>query len=93
MARIVRQTIPAPPGHYDQQYTARLVDAINKHMFQQAQGESIAARFVATDTPIIGAAPNLPNTSTLATGTLVLKPLPGAPAGTYYLTVVQESDP
>jgi hypothetical protein len=93
MARIVRQTIPAPPNHYDREYTARLVDAINKHMFQQAQGESIAARFIATDTPIIGAAPNLPSTATLPTGTFVLKPLPGAPAGTYYLTVVQESDP
>jgi hypothetical protein len=93
MARIVRQTIPPPPGHYDQQYTARLVDAVNKHMFQQAQGETIATRFIATGTPIIGPSPNLPDTSTLATGTLVLRPLPGAPAGTYYLTVVQESDP
>lgn len=93
MARIVKQTIPAPPGHYDQQYTARLVDAFNKFMFQQSQGESIAARFIATDTPIIGVSPNLPDTSTLPTGTLVLRSLPGAPAGTYYLTVVQETDP
>lgn len=80
MARIVKQTIPAPPDHYDQQYTARVVDALNRYMFQRSQGEIIAARFVATDTPIVGASPNLPDTSTLPTGTIYLSSIVGATA-------------
>lgn len=90
MARVVKQIVPAPPDHYDREYIAKLADALNKYMFQrQALGELIAARFIMTDPPTIP--PDA--TPQLATGTLVLKPLPGAPAGTYYLTVVQETDP
>ena len=76
MARSVRQLIPAPPDHYDQQYLSRLVDALNRYMFQrQALGELIAARFIMTDAPSI---PDLfPDTTTLATGTLYLDQING----------------
>jgi hypothetical protein len=86
MARIARQTIPAPPDHYDQQYISRVVDALNKYMFQRSQGEIIAARFISTATPIVGPSPNLPDTKTLANGTIYLGPVIGASAdpSTYY---------
>jgi len=91
MARIVRQTLPKPPAIYDQAYIADLADAVNEYMFQrEAPGEVIAARF------IMVAPLHIPDdqatTAGLPTGMLVLKPLPGQPAGTYYLTVVSKQD-
>ena len=94
MPRQVRQTLPEPPPVYDQAYIARLADAVNRYMFQRDSGEMIAAHFIVTDPIQIGAPtpPGLPNTSGLPTGLVVLKQVPGAPAGTFFLTVVTESD-
>jgi len=92
MARSVRQVLPDPPPAYDQAYLAQLADAVNHFMFQAtAPGEVIAARFIMI-LPI-----HVPGdqatTAGLPTGTLILKPFPGQPAGTYYLTVVAPGDP
>ena len=96
MPRQVRQTLPEPPPVYDQAYIARLADAVNRYMFQRDQGEMIAAHFICTDPIQVGAGSGpigLPNASGLPTGLIVLKQVPGAPAGSFFLTVVTESDP
>jgi hypothetical protein len=71
MARTVRQTLPKPPPIYDQGYIAQLADAVNEYMFQrEALGEQISGRFVMTNPVSIPG--DLPDTKTLATGTLYL---------------------
>jgi hypothetical protein len=71
MARIVKQNLPQPPPQYDQEYVAQLANAVNRYMVQrEAQGEVIAARFVMTDPVMVPG--DLPDTSTLATGTQYL---------------------
>jgi len=94
MARVVRQTLPEAPPVYDQAYVAQLANAINRYMVQrESLGESIAARFIMTDLVRVGTGPDdYPDTKQLATGTIYLKQVPGAPAGTYFLTVVTEGD-
>lgn len=85
MARQVKQTLPQPPPVYDQEYIARLANAVNSYMFQaQALGEVVAARFIMTDLPTttVGA----PN------GMLYLVEYPPG-SGQYFLSVVQETDP
>jgi hypothetical protein len=68
MARVVRQRLPEPPPQYDQEYIAQLAEAVNRYMVQrEAQGELIAGRFIMTDPVNIPG--DLPDTSTLATGT------------------------
>jgi len=91
MPRDVRQALPRPPTVYDQSYIAQLADAINRYMFQaQAPAEVIAARFICVDPLRIPG--DLPDTVKLPTGMLYLKQVPGAPAGTYFLTVVTQED-
>jgi hypothetical protein len=96
MARIVKQNLPQPPPEYDQAYTAQLARAVNQYMIQrESAGEVIAARFIMTDPPYVGGTPPVtgyPDTKELPTGTLYLKQVPGAPAGTYFLTIVTEND-
>jgi hypothetical protein len=96
MARVVKQNLPEPPPQYDQAYIAQLTKAVNQYILQrEALGELIAARFIMTDPPYVGTGtpvPGYPDTSKLPTGTVYLKQVPGAPAGTYFLTVVKESD-
>jgi hypothetical protein len=71
MARSLRQALPQPPPVYDQAYIAQLTDAINRYITaKESQGEEIAARFVMTDP--VSVPGDLPDTSTLATGTLYL---------------------
>jgi hypothetical protein len=95
MPRQIKQTLPTPPPVYDQEYIARLADAVNRYMFQaQAPAEVTAARFVCTDVPVL---PELstggPDTRGLPTGAIYLAQVPGAPAGALFLTLVTESDP
>jgi hypothetical protein len=86
MARYVRQTVPDPGAEYDQTKAQKVAAALNRYMYQaQVQGETVAARYIMTDQPT--------GPEGLAVGTIYLKQLPGAPAGTYYLTVVTEEDP
>jgi hypothetical protein len=86
MARQVRQKIPDPGPEYEQKKAQQITAALNRYMFQaQAPGEVIAARFIMIDNPT--------STVGLAVGTLYLKQMPGQPAGTYYLTLVQPGDP
>lgn len=86
MPRQVRQSVPAPGPEYEQAKAQRMVAVMNNYMFQaQAPGEVVAGRFIMIDNPT--------STVGLAVGTLYLKQLPGAPAGTYYLTVVTKEDP
>lgn len=86
MARQVRQKIPDPGPEYEQKKAQQITAALNRYMFQaQALGEVIGARFIMTDNPT--------SPSGLALGTIYLKQMPGQPAGTYYLTVVQKGDP
>lgn len=85
MARQVKQTLPQPPPVYDQEYIARLANAVNGYMFQaQALGEVVAARFIMTDQPT--------SPSGLPNGTLYLVEYPVG-SGQYFLTVVQPTDP
>jgi len=92
MARTVRQALPQPPPAYDQAYLAQLAEAINYYMFQrEAPGELIAARFILVDPLHVPG--DQATMAGLPTGMLVLKPFPGQPAGTYYLTVVTPQDP
>jgi hypothetical protein len=87
MARTVRRPLPEPPVVYDQSYIAQLAEAINQYMFQRtAPAEITAARFILVDTITVGV--DVPDTSTLPSGMLYLLQVPGAPAGTYFLTVV-----
>ena len=86
MARQVRQTVPVPGPKYEESKAKKMAAALNNYMFQaQAPGEVIAGRFIMTDNPT--------DTVGLAVGTIYLKQLPGAPPGTYYLTVVNDTDP
>jgi hypothetical protein len=85
MARQVKQTLPQPPAVYDQEYIARLANAINSYMFQaQALGEVVAGRFIMTDqvTTTVGA----------VVGTLYLVEYP-AGSGQHFLSVVKATDP
>jgi len=92
MARAIRQSLPKPPPTYDQAYMAQLADAVNRFMFQEtAPGEIIAARFIVVQP--IHVPGDQATTAGLPTGTIILKPFPGQPAGTYYLTVVAPGDP
>ena len=87
MARQVRQTIPRPPAEYDQDYIARLVDAVNNYMFQrEAQGEMIAGRYICTSMPS-----NVDGTANLPTGTLYTKPCPAC--GFDVVCIVKTTDP
>jgi hypothetical protein len=91
MSRAIRQSLPLPPPQYDQEYIAQLADAVNRYMAQaQAPGEITAARYIMVDPPLVP--DDYPTTALLPTGTLYLRQVPGAPAGTYYLTVVKKSD-
>jgi hypothetical protein len=73
VARIVKQNLPQPPPEYSQEYIAQLADAVNRYMIQrEAQGEMIAARYIMTDPVSIPG--DLPDTSTLPTGTEYLTP-------------------
>ena len=91
MARVVKQNLPQPPETYDQDYIAQLVGAVNRYMVQrEAQGEMVAARFIMTDP--ISVPGDYPTTAGLPTGTIYLKQVPGAPAGTMFLTVVGKGD-
>lgn len=98
MARVVKQTLPQPPPEYDQAYIAQLANAVNRYMIQrESLGEMVAARFIMTDPPrvvpgALATSPDFPNTIELPTGTIYLKQVPGAPAGTYFLTVVTKQD-
>jgi hypothetical protein len=94
MARIVKQNLPQPPPEYDQAYIAQLARAVNQYMIQrESASELIAARVILVDPPTVGTGPGTyPDTSKLPTGTVYLKQVPGAPAGTYFLTVVKETD-
>lgn len=99
MARVLRQIIPKAPTEYDQNYIQALADAINRYIVQrEAQAETIAARFVMTDVPADVARPGPPaiaadDVSTLATGTMILRQVPGTSgeAG-LFLTVVTPQD-
>jgi|SRR5215471_20613836 len=96
MARVVKQTLPAPPPVYDQTYIAQLTNAINRYMVQrESLGELITARVIMTDPPRVSASPgpgDYPDTSQLPNGTVYLKDIPGTPKGTYFLTVVTPED-
>ena len=83
MPRQIKQTLPQPPPVYDQEYLARLAEAVNKYMFQaQALGEWTAARYIMTDPPL--------TTMGSPVGTLYLKNC--ATCG-LVLSVVQVGDP
>jgi hypothetical protein len=74
MARQVRQTLPDPPPQYDQEYIAALARSINSFMGQAtALAEVTAGRFITTDPVAVPG--DLPNTTTLPTGMLYLKPI------------------
>jgi len=98
MARAVKQNLPQPPPTYDQEYVAQLANAINRYMVQrEAPGESIAARFISTDMPIVDKTPPTgvtayPDTSQLPNGTLYLTAVPGGTAGQYFVSVVKKTD-
>ena len=99
MARVLRQVLPKAPTEYDQNYISQLADAINRYIVQrEAQAEVIAARFVATDVPSDVARagpPAIPadDVSTLATGTLILRQVPGTSGDAgLFLTVVTPQD-
>lgn len=90
--RQIRQQLPKAPPTYNQEYISQLADAVNDYMIQAtALGEVAAARFVCV-APITVPV-DMPDVSTLPTGTFYLKQVPGAPAGTYFLTVVTPQDP
>jgi hypothetical protein len=90
MARVLKQSLPKPPDHYDQAYISQLVDAVNRYMFQaQAQGETIVARLIMTDPP--GPADSPP--TGLPTGMVYLKQVPGGAPGDVFLTIVKDTDP
>ena len=90
--RQIRQKLPEAPPVYDQAYIAQLADAVNDYMVQAtAPAEVIAARFICVDP--VNVPNDIPDTSTLPTGMLYLKQVPGAPAGTYFLTIVTPQDP
>lgn len=96
--RILQQVLPNAPAHYDQVAMNQLVSAVNNYMNQTQQpGDVVGGRFICSDPIIVGPTsdPNatLQDVSTLPTGTFYLMQLPGAPAGTYYLTVVLPSAP
>lgn len=91
--RILQQTLPQAGPAYDQTYLNQLVNAVNNFMNQTAApGDVIGARFILQDYPVVN--PNdpsglaYPDTSQFPNGMLYLLPLPGAPPGAYYLTVV-----
>ena len=94
MARVIRQTLPQPPPSYNQAYIAQLANAINRYMVQrESLGEVVAARYIMTDPPRVGEeATDFPDTTRLPTGTLYLRQVPGAPANTYFLTIVSDQD-
>ena len=99
MARTLRQVIPKAPPQYDQTYITQLADAINRYIFQrEAQGEMIAARFVATNVPSTvprTGPPAVPadDVHGLPTGTICLKHVPGTTGdGGLFLTVVTPQD-
>lgn len=90
--RPIRQRLPTAPATYDQIYIAQLADAVNDYMIQAtAPAELVAARFICSNPVTVP--DDMPDTSTLPTGTLYLKQVPGAPAGTYFLTIVTAQDP
>lgn len=96
MSRVVRQTLPDPPEAYSQEYVFRLVNALNLFMNQvTAPAEFVAARFISTDAPIVdatGLTPgSIPDTSSLATGTLYLTPNPNAPPA-FLFSIVTGAD-
>jgi hypothetical protein len=73
--RQIRQLLPKAPPAYDQDYIAQLADAVNDFMVQAtAPAEVTAARFICTD-PVYVPSTDVPDTTTLETGTLYL----GAP--------------
>lgn len=91
--RLIRQKLPQPPPVYDQAYLAKLADAVNAYMLQAtAPSDVVAARFIWTDPVRIPE--DLPDTSTLPTGTVYLLDLPGGSGGkpAYFLTVVLNTD-
>jgi len=91
MGRVIKQPLPQPPAAYDQTYIAQLADAINDYMYQaQAPAEVIAARFILIDPLRIPT--DVPNTTGLPTGMMYLKQVPGATAGSYFLTLVMDTD-
>lgn len=93
--RTIRQKLPTAPPTYDQTYIAKLAEAVNDYMIQAtAPAEVVAARFICVDPIVVGTVPpaDVPDTTTLPTGMFYLKQLPGAAAGTYYLTLVLTTD-
>ena len=99
-SRVVRQTLPDPPVVYDQQYTFRLVNALNLLMNQvTAEAEWTAARYIATAPVYVdpsGQDPNAQtNTTGLPTGLLYLLRDPDQALGTpgaYFFSIVKEAD-
>lgn len=92
MARTIRQDLPDPPPIYDQAYIAKLANAINAYMVQrEAQGELVTARLILTDTLRVPA--DVPDVSTLPTGTVYLVSTNNITTGMWLLTVVNTGDP
>jgi hypothetical protein len=90
--RQIRQQLPKAPPEYDQNYISQLANAINQFMIEAtAPAEMTAARFICTDPVYIPA--DMPDPTYLPTGMLYLKQVPGAPAGTYFVTIVTPQDP
>lgn len=100
MARLVKQPLPDPPKTYDQQYMFRVVNALNLLGLQiTAEGEWIAARFIATNMvyvdPTGGDPKSVLNTTGLPTGLLYMLRNQAQALGTpldYVMTIVKGTD-